>query len=80
MAITMVALAEEMRLLRGPFAEIAGWMGALKSSEGARSAEEPARNEVPPLDSSEPPAPNNDSSIPPEPDDEDSGSSGPTLQ
>jgi hypothetical protein len=77
---TMVALAEEMRLLREPIAMVASWIGAFKSSEEPRSAEESARKEVPPIESSEPPAPNDDSSIPPEPDDDDSGSSGPTLQ
>jgi hypothetical protein len=80
MARTMAALAEELRLLREPVAMVATWIGAFKSAEEARSAEEPARKVVPPLESSVPPAPNNDSSIPPEPEDEDSGSSGPTLQ
>jgi hypothetical protein len=80
MAMTMVALAEEIRLLREPVAMVATWIGAFKSAEEARSAEEQARKAVPPLESSVPPAPNDDSSIPPEPEDEDSGSSGPTLQ
>ena len=77
---TMYALAEEIRLLREPVATVAGWIGAFKSSEEAKSAEEQARKTDPPLESSVPPAPNKDSSIPPEPEDEDSGSSGPTLQ
>lgn len=62
---TMGGLAEEIRLLREPVAMVAGWIGAFKSSEDARSAEEQARKTVPPLESSVPPAPNNDSSIPP---------------
>jgi hypothetical protein len=75
-----MCLAEEIRLLREPVAMVASWIGAFKSAEEARSAEEQARKAVPPLESSVPPAPNDDSSIPPEPEDEDSGSSGPTLQ